>query len=452
LRPFRFLHAADLHLDSPFRGLDALPERVRDTVRESTFASLKRIEEIAVREQVDFAVFSGDIYDVRDRSLKAQLRFREMAGRLAERGIRVFVVHGNHDSLDGYRAALDWPEGVHHFGSDEVGAAPVIDRQGAHLADVYGISFRQAAVRDNLALKFRPSNREVFNVAMLHCNVDGMPGHDNYAPCRKADLIRAGFDYWALGHIHTRAVLHRDPWIVYPGNPQGRSMKETGERGVYVVQVKDRRAEEPVFHPTDSVRWERIRVDIAGLESEQELLDLLRRTIAGARRRADGRHTVVRLVLAGRGRLHGLLLRENRLREWLAVLREEEIAYAGQADADADKPFVWPESLRMETRGDAVDLVELRRQDSFAGDVLRLSDELRRDPERFRQFRLGALEPLMSAPWGRRLLEGLLEDGVDGSAGAGTGEGAEERWLEWLADAGERLVRLLLEGAEELEN
>ena len=118
MRPFRFLHAADLHLDSPFRGLDALPERVRDTVRESTFASLKRIEEIAVREQVDFAVFSGDIYDVRDRSLKAQLRFREMAGRLAERGIRVFVVHGNHDSLDGYRAALDWPEGVHHFGSD----------------------------------------------------------------------------------------------------------------------------------------------------------------------------------------------------------------------------------------------------------------------------------------------------------------------------------------------
>ncbi|RIE00640.1 metallophosphoesterase family protein [Cohnella faecalis] len=227
---FTFIHAADLHLDSPFRGLDRADGAVRDRLRESTFAALRRLTALAKREKADFVVLAGDLYDASDRSLKAQLRLQRELEELTREGIGIFVVHGNHDPESGRQAKLALPEGVHVFGSDEVECFPAFRRDGRLAAHVYGISYPTPSVSDNLALRFRKREGAPFHLALLHGNVDGQPGHDNYAPCKLSELTAAGFDYWALGHVHDRRTVHEYPHVVYPGNLQGRSIRETGRK------------------------------------------------------------------------------------------------------------------------------------------------------------------------------------------------------------------------------
>jgi exonuclease SbcD len=331
------MHAADLHLDSPFKGMSGMPERLREQVRESTFDSLRGMVQLALRERVDFIVISGDVYDLADRSLRAQIRFQKAAQQLAASNIPTLIIHGNHDPEDGRAAKLNWPAAVHFFASDRVEAVTVEKPGRGVIAQVHGISYGSAAVAENLALLFKRRELDVYQIGLLHTNVDGDPGHSNYAPCSKQDLLASGMHYWALGHVHTRKVLSVEPAIVYPGNLQGRSIRETGPRGCYVVDVDEYGRAELAFHALDSLRWFHEQVSVAGVQTEQELRDLLEQQVERIRTEAAGRGAIARIMLIGRGPVHRLLRKGRALEELLAELREEEVQRLGEWEERATR-------------------------------------------------------------------------------------------------------------------
>ncbi len=433
MRPFRFIHAADLHLGSPFAGVGAQSSLLRERLREAGYRALDRLVELAIAEQVDFVLAAGDLFDSEDRSLKAQLRMQKAASQLDEAGIRLYAVHGNHDPISaGYRAKLELPETMHAYPAGDVSMQVALNRSGERIAEIYGISYAQQHERANLAARFpalpmQETHSRLFRIGLLHANVDNQQGSTPYAPCTKQDLLRANMDYWALGHIHLRQVLHRAPWIVYPGNLQGRSMKETGAKGVYVVDVSEAGEASLRFCALEEVRWEVKRLSISELEDEQQLLEsmsaLLDETLAESSdnggRMGDSamRSAIVRIILEGRGSLHEAL-QSDRLADWQAVLREEHPV--------AGETFVWLESLRSETLP-AVDLEQLRQSDSFLGELLRASARMKSDLPSLRAWQPTELL------WAHPRIGKLLEE-AELSELKAWAEEAERLLIDWLGD------------------
>ncbi|MGF9714571.1 metallophosphoesterase family protein [Paenibacillus naphthalenovorans] len=416
MRSFRFIHAADLHLDSPFRGLAGLPEAWRERVKEASFTALLRLTDLAVSQRADFVVFSGDIYDAKDRSLRAQLRFRQALETLAGHRIPAFVIHGNHDPLhDGYSAKLTWPDEVKVFGAGGVESEIVRAADGEALARVSGISFGKSSVTDNLTPGFRGWGDGLYHIGMLHTNVDGDAKHDNYAPCRLGDLLARGVDYWALGHIHTRRILHEKPWVVYPGNVQGRHIRENGPRGCYLVDVSASGETELTFHALDDVRWQEAEAAIDGLETEQQLMEALEEAVWAAAEAGEGRAVILRVTLTGRGPMHTVLKRGGVLAELGSALKESLARHT-----------VWVESVEDRT-GAPIDRGELEGRPGFLGDLLRLSEAAGADPARLAAFAAEALSPLSAQP---RLAALLAELG-------------EEELGQWLREAEELAIDML---------
>ncbi|MEW9698602.1 exonuclease SbcCD subunit D [Paenibacillus sp. SI8] len=389
MKRLRFVHAADLHVDSPFKGMSALPERVRERIRESTFGALKELVRLAIDKQVDFVLISGDVYDLSDRSLRAQIRFQKAMEQLASQDIPVYIIHGNHDPEDGRAAKLEWPAAVHFFSCDRVETLVVSKPDRGAIAQIHGISYRTSSVTENLALQFKAAQESLYQIGLLHTNVDGDAAHDNYAPCTKQDLMGSGLDYWALGHVHTRKILHEHkPAIVYPGNIQGRSIREIGARGCYIVDVHEDGRAELTFESLDRVRWFHERISVAGLQTEQELKDKLSEQIERIRDEAAGRDAVVRFVLEGRSAVHALLRKGRALDELAAEFREDE--------AERSR-FVWIEGIEDHT-GSEIDLEALLQEKSFLGDLLRLSQALQGDDAALEEFAAEALAALQSLP------------------------------------------------------
>lgn len=396
---FRFVHTADLHLDSPFVGVQQVNDRVASQLREATFSAFERIVDLCLMRDADFVLVAGDVYDARDRSLRAQLRFRDGLRRLSEAGISSFVVHGNHDPLDSWAATLKWPEPVHIFGGDAVAVKPV-ERDSETIAHVYGISYRTQEVRENLARKFRRTDDSTFAIGLLHCNVGADTGHEPYAPCSMEDLARAGMDYWALGHVHNHRTLSKEkPTVVYPGNPQGRHPRELGPRGCYVVEVDDTGRATSEFVAVDSVRWLWESVPIDGLDTDDALVSAVERTCQQMRNTARGRPVVGRMSLTGRGPVHASLTRPGFAMELVERLRETE----GAAD-----PFVWIERLEVDTRP-PLDLEARRAGQDFVADLLNLIQGYRRNPERIQSLR-EHLKPLFESRHAYRYLDDLSDE------------------------------------------
>lgn len=392
---FRFVHAADLHLGSPFRGLSAqMPPVIRETVQQAGYESLKALVELAIRVNADFMVIAGDVYDAADRSLQAQIRFQQAMERLAASAIPVFVAHGNHDPADGRTAQLRWPDNVRFFSSEQVETIPLRkpgqDRPYAH---VYGMSYPTAEVTANLARGFRVRSGAPYHIAVLHANVDGEGEHANYAPCSLQELVRSGMNYWALGHVHTRRVLHEAPFVVYPGNLQGRSIRETGAKGCYVVDVDASGHTTLAFHELDAMRWDMRSLSIDGLSSEQTLKDALEAELEAARDEAGGRPAVVRLTIGGRGPLHARLRQPAAVQELAAELRAAE---AERAERYGASGFVWTEAVQAAT-GLPVDRESLLAGGGYLGDLLQLAAELAKDEAALAGLCEEALAPLQSS-------------------------------------------------------
>ena len=264
---FCFIHAADLHLDTPFEGVAGMSVAVAERLRDASLEAFDGMVRLAIDRRAAFVLLAGDLYDGAERGVRAQLRFLRGLGVLSAAGIPVFIVHGNHDPVGGWPGVREWPPGVTVFGSEQVEVVPVT-RDGVVLARVYGISYGHREVTENLALRFRREEGPGLHIGLLHCNVGDDPAHGRYSPCALSDLERAGMDYWALGHVHKRQILREGgPWVVYPGNTQGRSPKpsERGAKGACVVLVEGGEIRSVEHVDLDRVRFVALEVDVAGV-------------------------------------------------------------------------------------------------------------------------------------------------------------------------------------------
>jgi DNA repair exonuclease SbcCD nuclease subunit len=364
---FKFVHAADLHLDTPFRGVPA-GSGLTGTFQQATFRAFSRIVDVCLREHVAFLLLAGDLFDAKDRSVRARLALRRELDRLDVAGIQTFIVHGNHDPLSGDTGALGLPDSVKVFGADweEV----EVRREGRVLCRVQGVSYPEAEMRENLSARFRRTAPD-FTVGLLHANLGGVEGHANYAPCTVEELGARGLDYWALGHVHTRAEypLAGGGVAVYPGNPQGRHVNEPGERGCMLVEVEEGRTRRR-FVPVDRVRWHRLEVGLSGLGSLDGLVAAVMEQVdASCPDELEGH--AVRLTLTGRGPLHRELSRPEALGQLEADLREQ---------LALRHPPVLLESLRDASRPE-LDLETVRLSGGFSGTLLAEAEALVARPE-----------------------------------------------------------------------
>ena len=372
---FCFVHAADLHLDTPFRGVHEIAPEIAAELREASLDAFDAIVDLTIERQAAFLLIAGDVYDGAERGLRAQLRFRDGLARLAGKGIPSFVVHGNHDPVaTGWSAISSWPTGVTIFPSETVQVHDVV-ADGHRIATVQGISYAQTATTENLALRFSKPDGDGLHIGLLHCNVQGVAdGYDNYSPCTIDDLKRTGLDYLALGHIHQRRVLSGEdgigPWIVYPGNSQARSPRKTEQepKGALVAYVEDGRVGRVEFVACDRVRYVEVDVPIEGFNDLAELADALESTATEVVASASGRSVVLRAVLSGKGAVHHDLVRSESVRELLHALR----------DGAPTAPFCWWDSLEDATSA-PVDIDEIRRRGDFAADLLAIADETAAD-------------------------------------------------------------------------
>jgi DNA repair exonuclease SbcCD nuclease subunit len=402
VKPFSFIHTADLHLDSPFKGISEVSEEISLELADATFKSFNRIIDLCIEKQVDFILIAGDIYDGADRSLRAQLRFRDGLKRLSDAGIKAYIVHGNHDPLDGWSANLEWPENVHIFNGKSVEEVS-FEKDGEEIAQIYGISFHNREMKANLTNKFptiSQTKKALFTIGMLHCNVGTNTGHEPYAPCTLHDLITRNFDYWALGHVHKKAIVNDDnPLVIYPGNPQGLHPKETGARGCFLVNVDESGEPTAEFIEVDSIRWFVEALSIDSLCTEQELISQIHNCIEKIWKEAEGRSSVCRIILTGRSVLHSSIARKGVLDDILKDIREDE---------EGGKQFVWIESIEDNTNPE-IDRKSLLEREDFIGDLVKLFEEFSHDETKIAELR-ESLEPLFTSPGGRKLLETIDDE------------------------------------------
>ena len=277
----KFIHTADIHLDSPLAGLSAAKDAPFARLRDSTRAALRNLVDYALAEAVDFVVIAGDLYDGTWRDYSTGLFLTAQMARLGGAGIPAYVVLGNHDAESKLTRQLTLPANVHVFAADK---AQTIRLDACDVA-LHGRSFPTPALGENIALAYPPPVPGRFNIGLLHTAAGGREAHANYAPCALADLLAKGYDYWALGHVHAREILSERPHVVFPGNLQGRNIRETGAKGFTVVRVEDGRVVAADHVAADAVRWFRCGVDLAEAADFDDVLDAVGRGACLGRRR-----------------------------------------------------------------------------------------------------------------------------------------------------------------------
>ncbi|MEC5423705.1 DNA repair exonuclease [Virgibacillus sp. C22-A2] len=257
-----FIHAADLHLDSPFKGLADVPDVILQEIRESTFVALDRLVNTAIEKKVDFILLVGDLFDNEKQSLKAQVRLKRAFEELKRNHISVYLSYGNHDYIQGNSYPVTYPDNVFIFPKEKVGQFTYKKNEKA-TATIYGFSYENRSVTEKKIMEYVITDDTVpFHIGMLHGSVHTNTEHDVYAPFQLSDFMEQDFNYWALGHIHQREVLKDNPLVVYPGNTQGRHRKETGEKGCYHVVLTEGRSELD-FIPLQAVQFQRVELDIS---------------------------------------------------------------------------------------------------------------------------------------------------------------------------------------------
>lgn len=365
----RFVHAADLHLDAPFKGVDATDARVRDALATCTYDALERVVDTCIEREVDFLVLAGDVYNHAEKSLRAEFAFRAACERLGEAGIHVYVARGNHDPASGFSAGLVLPDTVHFF-SERAVERVVHERGGRELCALYGRSFRTGAESANFAREYRRSADDALAIGVLHTNVGGRADYEPYAPCSLDDVLAARMDYWALGHIHKRETLNTDPHVVYSGCTQGLDPSEHGTKGCMVVTLADG-GTSTEFVQTASIVWDHVTVSSVAADSVDGLRALVLDALGQASARAEGRPVILRVTLTDRSHAHAALRRPGMLRDFVADVRAEGLER---------EPWVWVDRIADHTRPE-LDLAAVRAGEDFAADLLRRTDALLDDED-----------------------------------------------------------------------
>ena len=365
MRSFKFVHAADIHLDSPLTGL-ALPAEVVERFRGATRRAFENLVRLTIEEEAAFLLIAGDLFDGDWRDYQTGLFFVRQMARLRQAGIPVFIVRGNHDAESIISRRLDLPENVRIFSTRRPETIEIDDLGVA----IHGRSYAEKAVTEDLSVDFPRAVPGRLNIGVLHTACEGHAAHENYAPTTVAALANRGYDYWALGHVHQQAVLGEYPFIVFSGNTQGRHARETGAKGCCLVSVADGRVEEVEFVATDAVRWAAIEAVVADAADADAALRTVRDALTAGLDSADGRALAVRLTIRGRSAAHReIALAPDRFRERVRT-----------AAADLSPDGLWIEKVRLLTTP-PVDIEGLRGRDDPLGGFLRGLAGLREVPD-----------------------------------------------------------------------
>ncbi len=254
----RFIHAADIHLDSPLVGLATYPDAPAARLRTATREALSKLVDEAIEQRVDFLVIAGDLYDGNWRDFNTGIFFAKEMGRLQKAHIPVFVVHGNHDAASEQTRTIHLPDNVRVFSSRKAQTCELPELEVA----LHGRSFKDAATTENLVHGYPPPRPGWFNIGVLHTALEGSSEHANYAPCSIAELEALGYDYWALGHVHEHRIVPARTPIVFPGNLQGRHARELGPRGAVIVTTDGARVVDIARLLVAVLRWEHVEVRV----------------------------------------------------------------------------------------------------------------------------------------------------------------------------------------------
>ncbi len=341
-----FIHAADLHLGTPFKGLGEVSPWLRKRLIWANFEAFRRLASLA--READMLLLAGDLLETGLPHLRARLELVRAFEALAGEGTRVFLVAGNHDPYSFWRT-ISLPAGVYLFSPQGETVEVIL---GGSRVSISGISHGGKGVRENLVFRMAPAEGDL-RLALLHAYLQGQEGHDPYAPCSLGDLVSRDFNYWALGHVHGVQVVMEDPWVVYPGNLQGRHPGEEGQKGCYRV-VWDGGDFGVEFCPLSPVVWTTRTLSPEGVEDSEGLVDLLEALKEEVRWRGG---TLLRVILEGPSPLHSVGDEGwNQLEEMLNEAEDRE-------------DFVW---ITLEDRLlPPLDLEELVRQEEFIAQLVR---------------------------------------------------------------------------------
>jgi DNA repair protein SbcD/Mre11 len=251
MKMFKFIHAADVHLDSPLRGLSKYESAPVESLRNACRRAFENLINLAIEEKVAFVLLAGDLYDGEWKDYSTGIFLSRQMGRLGKNGIPVFAVAGNHDAANRMTRALDVPSNMKILSARKV---ETIRLENCPVA-IHGRSFGTQHVDKNIAVAYRAAEKGVFNIGLLHTSLDGREGHAPYAPCKIDDLRSKGYPYWALGHVHKQEFVSVEPHIVFPGCIQGRHIRETGAKGCVLVTVADGAVSEIETCSLDVLRW-----------------------------------------------------------------------------------------------------------------------------------------------------------------------------------------------------
>lgn len=380
----RFIHASDLHIDSPLRGLDRYDGAPVERLRSATRSALERLVDRALAERVDFLLLAGDIYDRDWQDFHTGLFFRGQMVRLERAGIRCFIVQGNHDAQGVISRQLTLPSNVTVFSSR---AAQTIRLDDLSVA-IHGRSFPEREVNEDLVPSYPPPVPGFFNIGLLHTSLTGRAGHDTYAPTDLPTLVAKGYDYWALGHVHAREVLNERPRIVFCGNLQGRHAKETGAKGCELVTVEAGRVEAE-FIALDVVRWSQLSVPLDGVDRLESLNEAFARALEPVLAGTTDRLHAVRVTLTGSTELHRL-----------EAAQPGTLAAAMHAAAqDIGTAEIWIEQVRLDL-STPLDRAQAAQRQDAVGELVRLVDTIAGDDQelmRRAQVELGDLLGTMPA-------------------------------------------------------
>ena len=236
-------------------------------------------------------------------------------GRLNQKNIKVVMITGNHDAKSKISKPLSPPKNLTILSAHQPESCE-ITKEGEVIAIIHGQGFLNQAETRNLASTYPAPVAGKLNIGILHTSLDGRDGHDNYAPTTKVELINKGYSYWALGHVHTREVVNEKPYIIFPGNIQGRHIRETGAKGCYIVTFNDNREAKLEFKSLDVFRWEAITVNLDGIEEESEFEGKLAETVESRNLPFNEIPHGIRIILKGNTSLHSwLICSQNRISE-----------------------------------------------------------------------------------------------------------------------------------------
>jgi len=331
----KLVHAADLHLDSPLTGLERYPGAPLGELRRATRDALSRLVELCTSEHATLLVIAGDLFDGGWRDYSTGLFFVEQMTRLRDAGVKVAWIRGNHDAASRLTRHLHPPDNVREV--DHLRPETVVFEE-ADIA-VHGQGFSRPDVREDLSLAYPPPVAGALNVGLLHTALDGREGHAPYAPCKVSGLVDRGYEYFALGHVHTHEVVRSAPWIVYPGNLQGRHARETGAKGAVVVSYEGQRVTTVEHRALDVVRWARVTIDATSRSTLDDVGDAVRAELEAASAEAGQRLLAVRVVIRGTCAAHSALHRDP----------EGCQALVRSAALEASNGPVWVERVVLET-------------------------------------------------------------------------------------------------------